>query len=416
MHVMATRPFEQIPLERTPLFTILGCYLAPVLFYTLWGSGQLSAGWAVWSVGLVLTLFGTAALYTVVQSNLGSAPVVQTEKEVEAEQPEKVMSLSALPTEEYASLEAAYNEAQEHNHQLSDELKETLCRLREAEQEGREQQQHLQAAHTEAEKLRVNEEQYSKAHATENASLQEMVSQQQANLEAQEQYIAKLKKQNADLSYEVKTLLQLGEMEGSTDLQAFTEQNHEPLHPALDSLEPAQTVDVDTLYHTIPTSTQKQIGSGYDAAIQLQQCVELAEGIESAPHQTNGSRFSDLTNSNQALDLRRLADTFRTEISAPVLFINPADGMLLFASNQVQGLLGWMPEKLIKDFYTLLQDGLPDWQQSLQGVATQGETTVRLILRAKSGEDLMTYAHLGAVRTGVFMNYVVAVLYPPLRD
>ena len=42
----------------------------------------------------------------------------------------------------------------------------------------------------------------------------------------------------------------------------------------------------------------------------------------------------------------------------------------------------------------------------------ENEAQVRIVLKAKSGKDILLHCHLGKISTGVFSDYVLGIMYP----
>lgn len=425
---------QRFDYKQAVYLTILAAYLLPVLIYSKHSIGLMPSAksWGILSTGLVLSLFGSAALIllvrnwevslksklaAVVDRRVGEAVHFQS---VEAPtsshtfEEDKITPLhpDAGEAEELSRLRQLVAERQQQNDQVSDELRGSMHEARQLVADKDTLTQQLAELRSEYDRFKADAEDKLTQREGAAGSLQRTVVEQRAELESRQHLITKLENKVNDLSYEVKTLLQLGDMassQGETPNAAA-----DNVHPVIDGFnQTAEALDVDTLYETNPTSSDRSVRSPYDASLQLQHCIDLAQNLEGAAHLGSGSRrFGDLAVESRALDLRRLADKFRSEVSAPVLLFNPSDNQLLFASNQIQGIVGWSPEKLIKDFYQLLQDGRQDWDQAVSALGQQEEVQVRLVVKTKSGQDVMTYCHLGMIRSGIFAQHVVGVLLP----
>ena len=151
----------------------------------------------------------------------------------------------------------------------------------------------------------------------------------------------------------------------------------------------------------------------------LQKCVDIAEQLGGDSHlAVEGSRLLNLPPESYAIDLRRLFDSLRSEHSSIVLVYSAAEHRLLFVNNKIRGLLGWSPEKFVKEFAHILQKGSGDWKsavavlQKIRKYEVNKGQQIRLLMKAKSGEDLLVRCYLGLVREGIFGNLIVGVLYP----
>lgn len=414
--------------------TILAAYLLPVLIYSKHSIGLMPSAksWGILSTGLVLSLFGSAALIllvrnwevslkgklaAVVDRRVGTAlhyQAVEMPTSSHILEEEKITPLhpKAGETDELSRLRQLLAESQKQHDHISDELRSSMHEARQLVAEKETLTQQLAELRHEHDQFRAESEEKLQQREGAAGGLQRTVMEQRSELESRQHLITKLENKVNDLTYEVKTLLQLGDMASAQDEIPTAAADN--VHPVIDGFnQTAEALDVDTLYETNPTSSDRNVRSPYDASLQLQHCIDLAQNLEGAAHLGAGSRrFGDLAVESRALDLRRLADKFRSEVSAPVLLFNPSDNHLLFASNQIQGIVGWSPEKLVKDFHQLLQDGRQDWDQAVSTLGQQEEVQVRLVIKTKSGQDVMTYCHLGMIRSGIFAQHVVGVLLP----
>lgn len=396
----------------SPVSTVVFCYVLPVVWYSIWATSMAKMGWGVWSVGLCLITFGSLLLYLCLLHDRSEYVLPLDHKDQE----DKVEPITTEVREDFYSsftdLQQELEESKSYGQGVLRNLSDTEASLREKEQQIKVLQQECACLSEEKKNWEEKELAKEQVCVADKAALNAELVKYKDCLEAKEVYISRLQKQNSDLNYEIKTLLQLGKMDGLSSEEP-QKVGAELLHPAMGSFVMSDEATSEAQVATMEMVNQLQ-GTNYDAWSQLQVCIELAETLETGSHYSQQSRFSDLHESSQALDLRQLADLFRSKISAPVLLVNPVDGIPLFASDQIQGLLGWMPEKVTKDFYSLLQEGLADWQKGLEVAAEEGSATARFILRTRSGEDTMIYAAIGSIGTGVFAGYMVVIFYSPV--
>ncbi|SCA64220.1 Uncharacterized protein SCG7086_CS_00030 [Chlamydiales bacterium SCGC AG-110-P3] len=425
---------QRFDYKQAVYLTIFTVYLLPVLIYSKHSIGLMPStkSWGILSVGLVLSLFGSALLILLVhnwevtlKSKLAAIVTRRVDESLHHQslqmpatgmvyEEEKITPLHPDPNgdHENSRLRQMLAEGQKQSDQLSEELRSTMHELRQFAQEKDTLAQQLEDLRGEYDRYTANSEDKLQQRDGSVSTFQRTLVEQRTELESKQHLIAKLENKVRDLSYEVKTLLQLGDMASTqTQVSSAAPDN---VHPVVDGFnQKAEIFDVDTLYETNPTSSDRNVRSPYDASLQLEHCIELAQNLEGAAHLGVGSRrFGDLAVESRALDLRRLADKFRSEVSAPVLLFNPSDNHLMFASNQIQGIVGWSPEKLVKDFYQLLQDGRNEWDHAVSALSQQEQVQVRIVVKTKSGQDVMTYCHLGMIRSGIFTQHVVGVLLP----
>lgn len=200
-----------------------------------------------------------------------------------------------------------------------------------------------------------------------------------------------------DLNYEIKTLLQLSELDES-----------------LKEEEPFEALDPSPVYKTPevePAQPVKMIRNPEEASMQLKRCLDIAQKITGASHyQHLEGRYQNFPTNNAALDLRHLFDNLRSEHGASILFYSHKDHKLLFANNQIKNLLGWSPEKVIQDFSELIVEGGEDWKEAIRQSKNQGPLS--LMMKTKSGEILEIKALIGIIPSGVFRQDLITVLYP----
>lgn len=223
---------------------------------------------------------------------------------------------------------------------------------------------------------------------------QQTISEQRMILEKKQRYIGKLESKVRDLMYEIRSLLQLEEREPETKKQiAFIE---------VDEVTPSQNY-----YSQGPVTT-------YDLALLLQRTVKRAETFTGATHLAAKSkaRYLDLSDSF-AIDLRRLFDLLRDETSAIIIIYSQIEEKVLFANNMVRTLLGWSPEKFVKDFLSVLGPaGAHEWKRALSKVIAQGEISFSLSLQNKQGLESPFQAYVGVVTSGPFAGHIIALLAP----
>lgn len=350
--------WEQFFSTRHRIFlTLGGLTLVPVLIVTIQAALTLpnTLSWPLLSTGLFFT-FLISLLSFVISFHLekieenAKAPKI---KKVELPPKREVQPESDLEGE----LVKLQEEAEEQKHlriQLLDELNGSK-----------------QLFEEELRKKQVLIEEY-----------QVTVSDQRAIIEKKQKLLEQNESKVQDLTYEIKTLLQLAET-GS---------------PIRFSEEPQKT---------IPT-----VKGSDSASNQLKRCLDLAIKLTGVQQFTNpSSRFKDLQVDSFALDQRRLFDSLQSEHSSPVLLYSQREKKLLFANEEVRQMLGWSPEKFVQHFPDLVQEGFEEWQKkSLQlTLGEQGDTP--LVMRTKSGDESLVYCRLGCIPSGSFRGHVINILY-----
>ncbi len=219
---------------------------------------------------------------------------------------------------------------------------------------------------------------------------QHTISDQRAVIEKKQKQIEQFESKVNDLTYEIKTLIQLADTEGpSKTTEAPPNLPREPLSNT--------------------KSQDKVVSKPEDPSALLKRCLNIAQKLTgSAPFTGNSSRFPGFP--NFALDQRRLFDSLQSESSNAIIIYSQKDKKLLFANDKVRELLGWTPDKFLQGFDDLIQDGLSDWKSRVSHISPKEENDIRLIVKAKSGEDILVHCHIGLIPTGVFRNHVIGIL------
>ena len=227
---------------------------------------------------------------------------------------------------------------------------------------------------------------------------QETINQQREVIKKKQDNICELESRVQDLNYEVKTLLQLAEISGSSNNQA---KNNE--------FDIQKTIVNDEN----PISSFDHIVTTPEKAINLlKRCIDNAQKITGANHFAGGqSRFRDLPIENFALDQRRLFDTLRNENSATVFVFSPKENRILFVNNQTNNLLGLSPDRFMQDFSEILREKETEWKQGVYQLSTSSQSKIRLLMKTKNGQDLLVNCNLGLIPTGIFLNHIIGVMH-----
>ena len=225
---------------------------------------------------------------------------------------------------------------------------------------------------------------------------QRTISEQRMIIEKKQRYITQLEGKVRDLMYEIRSLLQLEEPSRETKL---------PL------LDPSKQEMID---YYLPTSNQEN--TVYDLSLQLQRYIEKTENLTGANHLGyiggKSPRFPDMSLDNYAIDRRRLFDSFRDEMTGIVFIYSQVEKKFLFVNHYLKTLLGWSPEKFMKDFPHLVLKGFPEWQNALVETLSMKETQTGLTIQSKSGEQSHFNCQMGLVSKGPFVDHVIGILAP----
>jgi len=359
---------------------------------------QKSDLWNFLSLGLLLLFLGTLTIFwfsTRLESlsqNSVSLPILDDIKS----EPENIQELDS-------SQNQALMESQEINDQLQKDLEALTHEIQLLVSDKQKQEENALKAYFELEQnhhaayLQLEQQQ---GHIIE---LQETIANQKTILEKRQQQITILETKVSDLTYEIKTLLQLAEAHSGS---LYSDLNPSPTltAPPMQNNDPSIDEDFDI-------SSERQIHSSIEASFQLKRCLDIAQKITGS-HRFN-SQLNAFLNSpadSFALDLRRLCDSLRSENSGSILLYSPKENLLLFANNQIKLLTGWSPEKFVQNFSEILKDE-SSWKQGLASLAMRSEAQIKLSLKARSGNNLQVQANLGMIPTGIFRNHAIAILY-----
>ena len=245
------------------------------------------------------------------------------------------------------------------------------------------------------------------------AEYQHTIREQRTLIENKQETIRQLEAKIRDLRYEIKAILQLGDMyPNTTNATVPQTQSSHPVTDVFDS-ESLNEEELATLYQELPNSSEKRVQSPYDASLKLRKCLDIATKLTGASHlSTNNSSLLNLSVESYAIDLRRLFDSYRSEQSCVIILYSRTEDKLLFANSQVKGLIGWNSDRFVSHFTRLIQKGLGEWKQAVHQLNKDEEKSVSLLFKTRTNESLLTRCQLALIPSGVFANHVVGILYP----
>lgn len=374
---------------------IVFVYFFPVFFWSLYAVYQLESkrSWSLVSIGLLLPLIGSTLLYIFFRSR---------EAEVRHAQPH------LAPTSQNEDISLKETELIEQLNEQNENLQSKIDRMQHQEdiltQEMdalKEQQNTLHQSY-----VQLHDEYHFQKNQLDKQIIeweeldreqQKVIDQQRAAIEQKQQQIVHLENQIHDMRYEIKTLLQLAEQEPLPDFQKTLIDFNE---------------FTSNLSSPIAIETSQKVLTLENASLLLKRCLEIAQRTSAGYSFTSSSRLKDLFVDHQALDLRQLFDSLKTESGALILFYSSKDEKVIFANAETKSLLGFSPEKFVQDFAGIVQEGMNEWKNSLATLAFKQEAHTRLLLKAKFNEDILVGVCLGSIRTGAFKGDAIAVVYP----
>lgn len=367
----------------------------------------LSKRWSMVSFGLLMGGIGTLVLFWISiqwENAFRKIPVLNTPFTPQLEIPPPLSQIHTLDppktSENNRDLEAALKT-------LENQLTETQAKLAAKSEENQKNLQDNQRYQRQAElvlqefaQFKKNAQEQLEHRALLIADSQQTIAEQRAAVEKKQQQIGLLESKVRDLTYEIKTLLQLAEI-GSHDPIV---QESEPFES---SIKPFADVE-----QSEDTEIHLQIHSAEDANVLLKRCIDIAQKMTGAGHYlSNHTRFRELTVDNYTLDLRRLFDSLRSENMGTVFFYSPKENKLLFVNSQTKNLIGWSSEKFVQNFFDIIQPGMEEWKNGLAQLSLKNETAFPLLMKTKSSQETIVQIHLGIIPTGLFRNQIIGVLW-----
>ena len=358
----------------------LVCFCSTQLFFPHFS-------WPLIGVGLLLTSVGSIIFFIRLLDY-----TVQCEKKIEIKETKPEISIDL-------ESENKIEELQRIIHFLEEERKK--CDLHEKEQF--QKFQSLQKEFDDFKKLANQTIENEKSKLNDTI---ETISELRVTVDYKQKQIKNLQTKIHDLTYEIKTLLEIADLSHTT-----ASSDSEPIGLSIN--ESAQEYQVPIKSQSLFAEESLPAPKSDEAQKQLKRCIDIAQKITGAQHfSENKSRFGEFSLDNYALDLRRLCDSLRSENNYTVFVYSLKEKKLIFTNNQVRDLLGWNPEKFVQDFDNIVQDGVVEWENSVAQLNTLNYGKTRFVMKAKSGKDLLVHCQIGLIPTGVFRSNVIGVLYP----
>lgn len=323
---------------------------------------------------------------------------------------QEIEKLQTVHKKVQGELEESRDGLEEKVKELSKGLEEHVNLLSQREEALRTAQEALDQQEKEFIQFKNQADNDTRQHEQLQSEYQATISDQRQIIEKKQQYVLQLEEKVHDLTYEVKTLLQVGDLQRPSEGQ---EKEFKKERSASYQASWASDLSSDDDMEEMNSSSDHEVRNFYDATVQLRKCIGMAQKMTGAGHLGGENpRFLGLTQDSYAIDLRRLFDNFQGETQSVVFVYSPNEKRLLFANNQVKGLLGWSPDRFVKDFPFLIQTGFAEWNSALKKLHSKPETHLRLLLKSRGGRDVLSYCHLGVVPSGTFVNQIIGILYP----
>lgn len=396
-----------------PIFFL---YLIPVIALSAYGLDSMAAeqNWSLFSVGAILAIVGSLIFYFIlhrwetsfshelqqytVEEKAESipTPVQQTiSREIdpaERLEKERLMQEVSLLKKQQEQLRIDESELENELAQLLKENERLQEQLQTATHELASFQQGIQLQLDQKDQLALRH--------------QQTIAEQRDLIERHQQHITILQSKEKDLSYEIKTLLQLTKLDAPNEHKSTIESN--PKDSKWYVQEMSHSYQAEPLsYHV------KRIDNPASALSQLKQYLDIATKMAGANY-LNGStsKVHHLPVDNYALDLRRLCDALNSESNSLVFLYSQKENKLLFANEQAMDLLGWNKEKFLESFPDIISQGLEEWKMGLNLLTSKDSTAFSISLRSRGGQDIPFRCHLGSVSAGTFRHHAIGILYP----
>jgi PAS domain-containing protein len=412
-------------------FAIILFYFVPLLFFVTYSIRLMPAhkSWSLLSIGLLIVTAGAIILILLlyyweqalrlekIDHSIQNLSLNDSHKEnkVTALESDLLFKAPQISEEREKEMTSSLKEYEERQFSLLKELEskeELIASLKEEEENLRSQMNQITQSFAD---YKIFSEEQLKHKNLQISTLQQTIEEQQHEMEKRQDQIYQLDTKVRDLSYEIKTLLHLNAEEPAKS-PSFSSKG-ESLNKLPEGILIKETFSPYTTQQEEETDSSSfkgsfRIHSQVDAAYLLKRCIHTAQKMSGAHYQGNEpSRYRDLS-SHYMIDLRRLFDSLRNETEAIVLVYSQKENKVLFVNSQAKHLLGWSAEKFMQDFFSIIQEGMNEWNQALSQLSVQPDAPIRLLTKTKNGEECLLQCHLGLVPTGLFKGYVIGILYP----
>ncbi|MBA3816548.1 MAG: hypothetical protein H0X29_08535 [Parachlamydiaceae bacterium] len=405
------------------LWAVILCYFIPFIGLSSLGAltGHTQSNWLLLCISLLLSSMGSLGLYCIMakwELSWKNCSVILSECienppapiHIPTSEQNTACNFDADPAlinlqKEIVAAEKTLQDTQQSNTQLQFDITRLIEEQQQLGREKKDFQNSLHKALNDLETYKQTCLQQQEQFKIYNNELQNQIIEYKQQVEKKQYQISHLETKVSDLTYEIKTLLQIAErhLEPSSPLSSDQNIFSSPSNNSASSNEHEPS---DTQY-------EKLIASSEAASAMLKRCLDIAQKVTGSNRfNTQISSFLDSPANSFTLDLRRLCDTLRNESSSTVLLYSPKENQILFVNNHIRETTGWSPEKFTQNFNDIIQESLSDWRQSLANLPHKPETSFKLSLKTKSGSNLILKAHLGLIPTGIFRHYAIGILYP----
>lgn len=394
---------------------VVVCYLLPTFFFAWFSTivTTLSQSWLLFGSGLLYTVCSTLFLIAKLWqwesklleqvdhiSSSKAQILFQNRSEIQDDTPITV-SLDEIPEDpvdvikdQILELEQSAVSCQKQSEELVLQLDQKNEQLQQVIQDKEGIQYQLEQTRKELAFYQQVAREQLKQKDTLIAEYTQTIQDLRTTMEKKQQQIGKLESSVSDLTYEVKTLVQISEMDSSPGT---------PKPMSFNSTNPVPQ-------GSYPIKEEGLSALQEDILLQLKRFIDTAQKLTGAMHLGMTSRFRDVSVDSYALEQRRLFDSLRNETSSTILVYSQKDGKMLFVNNQIKNLLGWNPERFIQEFSDIIGESSQEWNRSLSQLISQHEIQTSLKLKNRSGQLQTISCLMGVVPTGIFKSHVIGIL------
>jgi PAS domain-containing protein len=380
------------------LTTLLFIYWIPACILTLYSAYEKN--WIFTAAGLMLSLSGSVVLWLFIKK---LEQLIQKKYEDKIEPPkadEQHPPVNLVEETKIKSLETALDDYEKQLSDLNEDRENKKCELAALSEENRKQRQTIEGQRKQAEDLKNEMHRQSMEHQNLFNAQQSTIAEQREAIQSKQQLIAQLESKVRDLSYEIKTILQIAE--------APPEPNNSAIVSKTTLLKKEPRAD--------SSSSNNQIQSFEEASILLKRCLDETQKITSTPYFAKNQRFKDLPIENYTLDLRRLFDHFQNESEGIVFIFSPKDDKMLFINDQITRLTGIEPEKFLKTFPEIIQGCRKDWELAIDQLSLKNDSKITFPIKMRASQEIQLHCVIKIIPAGIFRNHVLGVLFSDTKS
>jgi hypothetical protein len=392
---------NQSNLSQTIIGVILLCYWIPLSALIIYSFSNKS--WPLLVAGLLMSTIGAIFLWVFIKSWEEKTQVkfknhLQYYKNSLSQHKVALEEPKTLVEEKLTALEIIITDYEKKQIELSKELEQYKQVNITISNENKDFHYHIETLKQELESVKnyLNEQvaYYNNLLNDHQRTILEL----RETLQSKQQVTMQLESKVRDLSYEIKTILQIAE--GPQNMPSEKKINLTVLETSVNSQFKEREIE----------ESKGQIHTFEEALMVLKRSLDAAQRI-SGYHFLKSQRFKDLPLENYALDLRRLFDHFQNEAEGILFVYSHKEEKMLFVTDQINKLLGITPERFLQNFQEVIQEGKDNWNRAISQLSFKSEAKVTLPMKTKKGEEIEVICVLGIIPTGIFHNHVLGVFF-----